>query len=84
MGHQENNSKGLTRVGGIVLAVGVILVVGFGWVVFFRDLIDDRGVPLFIKIGIPAIFLGLLILLVVVILDRIKDRKNEGLEEVKW
>ena len=84
MGQQENNSKGLTRVGGVVLAAGVILTVGFGWIVFFRHLIDDREVPLFIKIGIPAIFLGALILLVVVIRDRIKHRKNEGLQEVKW
>ena len=44
MGHQENNSKGLTRVGGVVLAAGVILTVGFGWIVFFRYA-DDAFVP---------------------------------------
>ena len=84
MGHHENNSKGLTWVGGVVLAAGVALTFGFGWTVFFQDLINDKETPLFIKIGLPAISLGLLILLVVVIRDRIKDRKEEGLEEVKW
>ena len=42
MGHQENNSKGLTWVGGVVLAAGVALTFGFGWTVFFQDLINDK------------------------------------------
>jgi len=84
MQHRENNSRGLLWIGGLSLAFGALVVAGYSAFLFTRELFTDPDVPLGFQIAVPAIFLGLLVLIVAVVRDRMKHRKDEGLEEVKW
>ena len=71
-------------------SVGQMLVIG-GFVIFYGTLIyfvlkgmlADEDTPLFMKIGLPAIFLGMGIMLTSVIIDRIKASKTDPYNDVE-
>ena len=71
-------------VGGIVTTVGALALVGYGVYDFSRDFFGSHDVALVVKVAVPAVALGLLILLGVVLMDRLRDRKRERFEEVDY
>ena len=71
-------------------SIGQVLVIG-GFIIFYGTLIyfvlkgmlADEDTPLFMKIGLPAIFLGMGIMLTSVIIDRIKTSKTDPYNDVE-
>lgn len=65
----------MRRIGGILLAAGLAVLVGWGLYWFFR--IAFLGLPLPVKIAIAAIAVGLIILLVSLGRERCRVFKEE-------
>tara|TARA_B100000530_G_C15668265_1_gene373186 strand:- start:25 stop:477 length:453 start_codon:yes stop_codon:yes gene_type:complete len=71
-------------------SLGQVLVIG-GFIIFYgsciylalKAMLADPDTPLFMKIGLPAIFLGFGILLTSVIIDRIKASKTDPYKDVE-
>ncbi|SVB68165.1 uncharacterized protein METZ01_LOCUS221019, partial [marine metagenome] len=70
--------------------IGQVLVIGgfvifYGTLIFFvlKGMLADPDTPLFMKIGLPAIFIGMGILLTSVIIDRIKASKTDPYKDVE-
>ena len=70
--------------------IGQVLVIGgfvifYGTLIFFvlKGMLADEDTPLFMKIGLPAIFIGMGILLTSVIIDRIKASKTDPYKDVE-
>ena len=71
-------------------SIGQILVIG-GFIIFYGSLIyfalkgmlADPDTPLFMKIGLPAILIGMGILFTSVIIDRIKASKTDPYNDVE-
>ena len=70
--------------------IGQMLVIGgfvifYGTLIFFvlKGMLADEDTPLFMKIGLPAIFIGMGILLTSVIIDRIKASKTDPYKDVE-
>ena len=70
--------------------IGQVLVIGgfvifYGTLIFFvlKGMLADEDTPLFMKIGLAAIFIGMGILLTSVIIDRIKASKTDPYKDVE-
>ncbi len=70
--------------------IGQVLVIGgfvifYGTLIFFvlKEILAEPNTPLFMKIGLPAIFIGMGILLTSVIIDRIKASKTDPYKDVE-
>ena len=57
---------------------------GYGVYEFGREFFGDSDVPVAMQIALPATVIGLVVLLVTVVKDRMKNRKDENLKEVKY
>jgi len=64
--------KLLNILGLIILFVGILAIVGFGLYKFF----EDSSVPIAIRSGIIAIILGVIIILVSLIRERLKEKNS--------
>ena len=65
--------KPLNILGLTILSAGVLILVGFGLYKFF----EDTEIPQPVRWGIIAIILGVIIILISLIKERLKDRKKE-------
>ncbi len=71
-------------------SLGQVLVIG-GFIIFYgsciylalKGILADPDTPLFMKIGLPAILIGMGILLTSVIIDRIKASKTDPYKDVE-
>jgi len=71
-------------------SLGQVLVIG-GFIIFYgsciylalKGILADPDTPLFMKIGLPAIFIGMGILLTSVIIDRIRASKTDPYKDVE-
>lgn len=71
-------------------SLGQVLVIG-GFIIFYgsciylalKGILADPDTPLFMKIGLPAMFLGFGILLTSVIIDRIRASKTDPYKDVE-
>jgi len=71
-------------------SLGQVLVIG-GFIIFYgsciylalKGILADPDTPLFMKIGLPAMFLGFGVLLTSVIIDRIKASKTDPYKDVE-
>ena len=71
-------------------SLGQVLVIG-GFIIFYgsciylalKGILADPDTPLFMKIGLPAMFLGFGVLLTSVIIDRIKESKTDPYKDVE-
>jgi len=68
--------------GWILLSVGAIILLSFGAFHFVRDFLLDPEPRLIIKIGVSAAILGVIILLVSVLRERLFIRKSERYKEI--
>lgn len=84
MASPENNSNVLLWIGGVVFAVGVLIMTGYGVYAFGQEFFGDSDVPLAMQIALPATVIGLAVLLVAVVKDRMKNRKDGNLKEVRY
>ena len=69
--------KPFNVIGLIILSAGALVLVGFGLYKFVETFLGNSTIPAIIKWGITGIILGVVIILVSFIVERIKDRESE-------
>ncbi len=87
MSEAEKSDDLVTRIGsragqGMVI-LGLILVYGVGAYWFIVDVIQDPDVPWFIKLGVPAVVIGLTVLFFVVLSQRLKASRTDKYNSVE-
>ena len=65
----------MRKIGGILLAIGLSILIGWGLYWFFN--LAFRSLPLPVKIAIAALAVGLIILLVSLVWERHRASKEE-------
>ncbi len=70
--------------GGSVAVAGALVLIGYGVYYFTRSFFGSSGVPIPIQVAVPAVVFGVLVLLIAAFVDRLRGRKREELEEVKY
>ena len=68
--------KPLNIIGLIFFAAGGLVLIGFALYEFIESILQDAGVPTIITLGIVSIVLGVIIILISLIIERIKDNKK--------
>ncbi|MFO7815649.1 MAG: hypothetical protein R6V14_07980 [Halanaerobiales bacterium] len=68
----------IKNIGLTILIIAASLLIGNGIYHLFVDLLIDNSLNLLIKIGVLGIILGIIILLVGLIIERMKDKRNEN------
>ena len=76
--------KVATWAAAIVVAAGVAVLSAYWFVAVLDVLFDADDVPILIKIAVPAMVAGTVVLVLVAVLQRIRDRKDEDLEGVEY
>jgi hypothetical protein len=69
--------KFINRLGLGILGAGLLILIGFGLYKFAVVFLKDASVPLLIKVGVFGVFLGIIIILISFIFERIKEAKKE-------
>ena len=75
--------KVATWAAAIVVAAGVAVLSAYWFVSVLDVLFDADDVLILIKIAVPAMVAGTVVLVLVAVLQRIRDRKDEDLEGVE-
>ena len=68
----------------IALAGGVAVLAAYWFVSVLGALFDAEDVPILIRIAVPAVFGASAVLLLVAVLQRLRERKDEDLEGVDY
>jgi tetrahydromethanopterin S-methyltransferase subunit E len=68
--------KPLNVLGLIIFSFGGLALISFGLYKFLNIFIRDDSVPFLIKWGIAALLVGLIIILISLIAERIRDKKD--------
>ena len=67
-------------IGGVLAGAGVLTLVGYGLYHFLQGFFGPSGAPLPIQVAVPAITLGMLILLSAAVLES----RREPLKEIEY
>ncbi len=70
-------TRASTGAGQVLVIIGLILVYGVGGYWFIGEIIRDSEAKLWIKIGVPAIVIGITILFFTVLIQRMKAAKTD-------
>ena len=62
--------KSLNILGLIILFCGLLTIVGYGFYKFF----EDTAIPVVVRLGIIAIILGIIIILISLIRERLNEK----------
>ena len=73
-----------TWAAGIALAGGMAVFAAYWFVSVLDALFETDEVPVLIRIAFPAVVGGSVVLLLVTILQRLRERKDEDLEGVDY
>ena len=65
-----------------LISLGCLTIVGYLFYLLFKYFSSLRAIPLPIRIAIPVIIVGFLILLIIVIWDSIRKRSTEHFEGI--
>ena len=76
--------KVATWAAAIAVAGGVAVLAAYWFVSVLDVLFDAEEIPILIRIAVPAIVGGSVVLLLVAVLQRLRDRKDEDLEGVDY
>ena len=68
----------------IAVAGGVAVLAAYWFVAVVGALFDAEEIPILIRIAVPAIIGGCAVLLLVAVLQRLRERKEEDLEGVDY
>ncbi len=85
MSESEKHSVARTSVGAgqVLVILGLIVVYGVGGYWFIVEVIKDSEAPWWLKIGMPAIVIGLTILFFTVLIQRMKAVKTDKYTDVE-
>ena len=79
----DPTTRASTGAGQVLVIIGLILVYGVGGYWFIGEIIRDSEAKLWIKIGVPAIVIGITILFFTVLIQRMKAAKTDKYIDVK-
>ena len=71
-------------IGIVLILVGFLTLLGYGMYSLVVAIYSTEDIPLIIKLAVPVLIGGLMVLIVSVGRDRIRDRRNEKFREVKY
>jgi len=74
----------MVKVGAVLLVLGAGALVGYVLYTVLRLLYTSENVPLVVQVAVPAVLLGLVLVVAAVIRDRIRARRREDLQEVEF
>ena len=74
----------MARIGIVLILVGFLTLLGYGMYSLLVAIYSTEDIPLIIKLAVPVLIGGLMVLIVSVGRDRIRDRRNEKFREVKY
>jgi TRAP-type C4-dicarboxylate transport system permease small subunit len=66
------------KIGLGLLALGFIILIGYGLYEAGTELWSDPAVPLLIKIGSAALVIGFVVIVFALIAERLKDNKDDN------
>ena len=76
-------TRASTGAGQVLVIIGLALVYGVGGYWFIGEIIRDSEAKLWIKIGVPAIVIGITILFFTVLIQRMKAANTDKYIDVK-
>ena len=76
--------KLIEKAGVVLIVAGLGALVGYGLYEAFAALAGAEDVPLLIRIALPAAAVGLVFVVVAVLVDRLRRRKDETFEEADY
>ena len=72
------------RLVGAILAVsGAVIVIGYAVYYFFTDFFTNEAIPIAIRVAVPAVAVGLLLLLISIGRERYLASKKETFREIE-
>ena len=74
----------MVKAGAVLLVLGAGALVGYVLYTVLRLLYTTENVPLVVQVAVPAVLLGLVLVVAAVIRDRIRARRREDLQEVEF
>ena len=74
----------MARIGIVLILVGFLTLLGYGMYSQLVANYSTEDIPLIIKLAVPVLIGGLMVLIVSVGRDRLRDRRNERFREVKY
>lgn len=82
-GQVEQAAKILLHAGLVLLIAGAALLGGYWAFLLISEVIGDPDVPLAVRIGLPALGAGGLLLLAAVLIQQVRRNRREDFGEVK-
>ncbi len=82
--HSGWGSKVAVWIGGILVLAGALVLLGYGVYYFSQEFFGAEDVPLAIQVALPAIVVGVVVLVVAVLLERLRGGKGEEFKGVKY
>ncbi len=70
--------------GGLMAVAGALVVLGYGAYSFSKAFFGSDAIPLPVRIAVPAVVAGFLLVLGAVLLERTRGRGREQFEEVEY
>ena len=77
-------SKIALWVGGTIVVAGTLVLAGYGVYAFSREFFGSPDVPLAVQVAVPAMLVGVIILLGAALMDRLRHRKQEHFKEADY
>lgn len=74
----------MARIGIVLILIGFVALLGYGVYSLLVAIYSTEDIPLIIKLAVPILIGGLTVLIVSVVRDRLRDRRNEKFREVKY
>ena len=69
--------KTVKRLGLLLLTVSALALIVYGVFELIAVLFQDTSIPLIIKLGIAGVIIGIILIIIALVFERIKDKKNE-------
>lgn len=63
------NILGLT-----IFSLGALVLIGFGFYKFVDKFFQDTSIPFLVKIGVVSLILGIIVMLISLIIERIRNK----------
>ena len=79
----DQAAKILLHAGLVLLVAGTALLGGYWAYLLISEVVGDPDVPLAVRIGLPALGAGGLLLLAAVLIEQVRRNRREDFREVK-
>jgi hypothetical protein len=72
----------LVKAGAVLLTIGIAALIGYGLYQLLRVVFSDPEIPLLVQVAVVASLIGLTLLSIAVVRDRLRARRRERFEEM--